>query len=238
MSGRPRCSTTPPLLDGVDRLPVPQAEALSTTFGLRAGEAPSPFLLGLGVLNLLAEGAREQPLQCVVDDAHWLDDASAQVVAFVARRLRAESILMLIASREPIASMRGLSEMTVQGLGADAAQQLLNSVVRRPLDGGVRTAILAEARGNPLALLELPLASPDRLAGGFGLLEASALSGRIEESFRRRIAGTSPPARAKPYGITEHLHLHLWPLRSEILLDHFENASRLRRRPPSCPLAR
>ncbi|MBO1413243.1 AAA family ATPase [Streptomyces sp. FH025] len=177
-----------PLLDGVDRLPTPQAEALATVFGLRNGDAPSPFLVGLGVLNLLAEAGRGQPLLCVVDDAHWLDDASAQVVAFVARRLRAEAVLMLIATREPVASMRGLGELTVQGLDPDAAQQLLDSVVRWPLDGGVRSAILAEARGNPLALRELSLASPDRLAGGFGLLEAAALSARIEESFRRRTA--------------------------------------------------
>ncbi|MEV2273822.1 AAA family ATPase [Nonomuraea africana] len=184
-----------PLLDGIDRLPAPQADALATTFGLRAGEASGPFLVGLGLLNLLAEAARERPLLCVVDDAHWLDDASAQVVAFVARRLRAESVLMLLASRRPIASMRGLPELAVQGLAEDAAQQLLSSVVRWPLDDGVRAAMLAEARGNPLALLELPLASPDRLAGGFGLLEASALTGRIEESFRRRIAELPADAR-------------------------------------------
>lgn len=177
-----------PLLDRVDQLPAPQTDALATIFGLRAGEAPSPFLVGLGVLNLLAEAARERPLLGAVDDAHWLDDASAQVVAFVARRLRTESTLMLIASREPIATMHGLNELTVQGLAADAALQLLNSALRWPLDGGVRAAILAEARGNPLALLELALASPDRLAGGFGLFDASGLSGRIEESFRSRIA--------------------------------------------------
>ncbi|MEU4389127.1 AAA family ATPase [Kribbella sp. NPDC023855] len=177
-----------PLLDGIDRLPAPQAEALATTFGFRVGEAPGPFLLGLGLLNLLAESTRERPLLCVVDDAHWLDDASTQVVAFVARRLRAESVLLLVGSRRPIAGLRGLPELTVQGLAEEAAQQLLSSVVRWPLDDGVRAAILAEARGNPLALLELPLASPDRLAGGFGLLEASGLSGWIEESYRRRIA--------------------------------------------------
>lgn len=177
-----------PLLDGIDRLPAPQAEALATTFGLRTGEIPSPFLVGLGVLNLFAEAARKRPMLCVVDDAHWLDDASAQAVAFVARRLRAESILLLIGSRHRIAGTRGLSELAVPGLGPDAADQLLNSVVRWPLDDAVRAAILAEAGGNPLALLELPLASPDRLAGGFGLLQASALSGRIEESFRQRIA--------------------------------------------------
>ncbi|MFD0630334.1 AAA family ATPase [Catenulispora yoronensis] len=149
-----------PLLDGIDRLPGPQAEALATTFGLKGGEPPGPFLVGLGMLNLLAEAARDRPLLCVVDDAHWLDDASAQVVAFVARRLRAESVLMLIATREPVPSMRGLTGLTVLGLGPEAAQQLLNSVVRWPLDDGVRAALLAEARGNPLALLELPSPRP------------------------------------------------------------------------------
>ena len=177
-----------PLLDRIDALPAPQAEALATLFGLRVGESPSQFLAGLGVLNLLAEATRERPMLVVVDDAHWLDEASAQVLAFVARRLRAESILLLLASRHPIPSMRGLDELTVHGLGADAARRLLDSVVRWPLDDDVRSAILAEARGNPLALLELPLAAPDRLAGGFGWLESSLLSGRIEESFRRRIA--------------------------------------------------
>ncbi|MEV6105163.1 AAA family ATPase [Streptomyces sp. NPDC051940] len=177
-----------PLLSRIDSLPVPQAEALATMFGLRAGESPSPFLAGLGVLNLLAEVAREQPMLVIVDDAHWLDEASTQVLAFVARRLRAESILLLIAGRHPILSMRGLSELVVPGLGAEAARQLLDSVVRWPLDDDVRSAILAEARGNPLALLELPLAAPEQLAGGFGLLESSVLSGRIEESFLRRIA--------------------------------------------------
>jgi DNA-binding CsgD family transcriptional regulator len=204
-----------PLLDRIDTLPAPQAESLATMFGLRAGERPSPFLAGLGLLNLLSEATRERPMVVVVDDAHWLDEASAQVLAFVARRLRAEPILLLVAGRHPIESMRGLSELVVRGLGPDAARQLLDSVVRWPLDADVRSAILAEAHGNPLALLELPLAAPDRLAGGFGLLEESAfsrltesagfsglsgpsrssgpsglsgLSGRIEESFRRRIA--------------------------------------------------
>ncbi|NUP49484.1 MAG: AAA family ATPase [Catenulispora sp.] len=177
-----------PLLDRIDSLPAPQAESLATMFGLRTGESPSPFLAALGVLNLFAEATRERPMVVVVDDAHWLDDASAQVLAFVARRLRAESTLLLIAGRPPIPALRGFSELSVQGLGRDAAGQLLDSVVRWPLDDDVRSAILAEAHGNPLALLELPLAAPDRLAGGFGLLEQSVLTGRIEESFRRRIA--------------------------------------------------
>ncbi|ACU74002.1 transcriptional regulator, LuxR family [Catenulispora acidiphila DSM 44928] len=177
-----------PLLDGINRLPTPQADALARIFGMRAGDVPSPFFVGLGILNLLADAAREQPLLCLVDDAHWLDEASAQVLTFVARRLRAESILLVIASRRAIPAMQGLAELTVRGLGSEDAKQLLNSVLRWPMDDGVRAAILAEARGNPLALLELPLASPDRLAGGYGFLEASALPGRIEESFRRRIA--------------------------------------------------
>ncbi|MEU8240854.1 LuxR family transcriptional regulator [Actinoplanes missouriensis] len=177
-----------PLLDGLDRLPPPQAEAVATIFGLRAGPPPGTFLVGLGVLNLLAEAARERPVLGVVDDAQWLDAASAQVLAFVARRLTAESVFLLLASRRSLDSLAGLTELTVAGLPDGEARTLLGSVVRWPLDDGVRSAILAEARGNPLALLELPLASPGSLAGGFGLLDTPPLAGRIEDSFLRRAA--------------------------------------------------
>ncbi len=176
-----------PLLDHLEQLPAPQADAIATTFGLRGGAAPGPFLVGLGVLNLLAEAAQQRPVLCVVDDAQWLDAASAQVVAFVARRLRAESVLMVIATRQLLDTLSGLTELVVRGLPDGDARQLLSSVVRWPLDDGVRTAILAEARGNPLALLELPLGSPGALAGGFGLLDAPVLASRVEESFRNRV---------------------------------------------------
>ncbi|GAA0464050.1 helix-turn-helix transcriptional regulator [Paractinoplanes deccanensis] len=177
-----------PLLDRVDRLPEPQAEAVATTFGLRTGPPPTPFLVGLGVLNLLAEAAQDAPVLCVVDDAQWLDAASAQVLMFVARRLQAEAVLMVFATRHDLPGMRDLPLLPVAGLPDDDARRLLSSVVRWPLDDSVRHAILAEAAGNPLALLELPLGrAPAALAGGYGLLDVLPLSGRIEESFRRRI---------------------------------------------------
>nr|WP_127505630.1 LuxR family transcriptional regulator [Actinoplanes solisilvae] len=186
-----------PLLDHLDRLPAPQRDALRTTFGLRAGVAPDPFFVGLAVLSLLAEAAAERPLLCVIDDAQWLDLASSQTLTFVARRLGAESILMLFAVREPagdaVQHLRSLPGLPVGGLRDAEARELLASVVRWPLDQGVREAILAEARGNPLALLELPLRwSPVSLAGGFRL---PRLTGCIQDSFQRRAEELSEPAR-------------------------------------------
>jgi DNA-binding CsgD family transcriptional regulator len=178
-----------PLLDRIDRLPAPQAEAVATTFGLRAGPPPPPFLVGLGVLNLLAEAAQELPVLCVVDDAQWLDAASAQILTFVARRLQAESVLMVLTTRVDLPVLRNLPVLHLRGLSEDDARRLLSTVVHWPLDESVRNAILAEAGGNPLALLELPVGrSPAALAGGYGLLDVLPPAGRIEESFRRRIA--------------------------------------------------
>ena len=176
-----------PLLDGLERLPAPQADALATAFGLRVGAVPDRFFVGLAVLSLLSEAAGEHPLLCVVDDAQWLDRASAQTLAFVARRLFAESVVLMFAAREPGEELRGLPDLVVQGLPDRYARELLSEVVRWPLDVRVREQILAETRGNPLALLELPRGlSPAQLAGGFGLPRALSLSGRIEESFLRR----------------------------------------------------
>ncbi len=144
------------------------------------------------MLSLLSAAAEERPLLCVVDDAQWLDRASAQTLAFVARRLLAESVLMVFAAREPDADFRGLPELVIGGLGEADARDLLAQVVRWPLDERVQERIVAETRGNPLALLELPHGlSMTELAGGFGLPEANPdamlLSGRIEDSFLRRI---------------------------------------------------
>jgi len=181
-----------PMLDRLDRLPAPQQDALGVAFGLRAGDAPDRFLVGLAVLSLLAEMAVDRPLVCVVDDAQWLDRASAQALAFVARRLLAESVVLLLATREPGDELEGLPRLVVEGLRNGDARALLGSVVRGPLDERVRERIVAETRGNPLALLELPRGlTLAELAGGFGLLDAPGLSGRIEESFRRRLAGLS-----------------------------------------------
>jgi tetratricopeptide (TPR) repeat protein len=179
-----------PMLDRLDRLPGPQQDALGVAFGLRAGNAPDLFLVGLAVLSLFSEAAEEQPLLCAVDDAQWLDRASAQALVFVARRLLAESVALLLATREPSEELDGLPKLVVEGLRNGDARALLGSAVRVPLDERVRERLVAETRGNPLALLELPRGLPPaELAGGFGLLDAPALSGRIEDSFRRRLAG-------------------------------------------------
>jgi DNA-binding CsgD family transcriptional regulator len=179
-----------PLLDRLDRLPVPQRDALGVAFGLRAGDAPDRFLVGLAVLSLLAEAAEEQPFLCVVDDAQWLDRASAQALVFVARRLLAESVALVFVTREQSEALTGFQELVVEGLPNGDARALLTSALRVPLDERVRERLVAETRGNPLALLELPRGmTPAELAGGFGLLDAPGLSGRIEDSFRRRLAG-------------------------------------------------
>jgi hypothetical protein len=179
-----------PLLDRLDRLPAPQQDALGVAFGFRAGDAPDRFLVGLAVLSLLAEVAEEQPLVCVIDDAQWLDRASAQALVFVARRLLADSIALVLVTREPGDELAGFQELVVNGLRNGDARALLVSALGVPLDERVRERLVAETRGNPLALLELPRGlTPGQLAGGFGLPDASGLSGRIEDSFRRRLAG-------------------------------------------------
>jgi AAA ATPase domain len=178
-----------PLLDRLDRLPGPQRDALGVAFGLRAGDAPDRLLVGLAVLSLLADVAEDQPFLCVVDDAQWLDRASAQALVFVARRLLADSIALVLVTREPSEELTGFQELVLEGLRNGDARALLGSALRVPLDERVRERIVAETRGNPLALLELPRGlTPAELAGGFGLLDAPGLSGQIEDSFRRRLA--------------------------------------------------
>src|ERR1700733_5136031 len=179
-----------PMLGGLGRLPLPQRDALGTAFGLSSGAQPDRFLIGLAVLSLPADAAEERPLLCLVDDAQWLDRSSAQVLAFVARRLQAESVVLLFAEREPGErdELAGLPDLPVRGLPADSARELLASAINGPLDRRVQNRILAEAHGNPLALLELPHElSPAELAGGFGLPGGLPLPGRIEESFLRRV---------------------------------------------------
>ena len=185
-----------PSLDLIKRLPDPQREALEVALGLGTGQAPNPFLVGLAVLNLLSEAAEEQPLLCVVDDAQWLDRASARVLAFVARRLLAERIALVFAAREPIDSLSGLAELDVEPLGHRDARALLDSVLPGRMDEGVLERIVVETGGNPLALLELPRGlSPAQLAGGFGLPAAVPLSTRIEQSFTRRLVRLPRDAR-------------------------------------------
>jgi DNA-binding CsgD family transcriptional regulator/tetratricopeptide (TPR) repeat protein len=190
-------SVCSPLLDRLPRLPAPQQEALRTAFGVSAGDPPDRFLVALAVLGLLAEAAQERPLVCVIDDAQWLDRASAQVLAFVARRLLAESVAMIFAVRESasdqdlpeVPEVAGLAEMLITGLPDEDARTLLVSAHRGPVDARVLERVLAEAHGNPLALLELPRGfAPAELAGGFGLPNEGRLPRRIEESYQRQIA--------------------------------------------------
>ena len=179
-----------PLLDELERLPAPQRDALKTAFGLQAGTVPDRFMVGLAVLSLLGEAGQERPLICLVDDAQWLDRTSAQVLAFVARRLEAESVAFVFAEREASSILAGLPELVVEGLGLQDARALLEDALAGPLDPRVRDRIVAETRGNPLALLELPRGmTPAELAGGFGLPDATPLGDRIERSFQRRVAG-------------------------------------------------
>jgi DNA-binding CsgD family transcriptional regulator len=179
-----------PMLNRLERLPAPQRDALCVAFGLAAGNVPDRFLVGLAVLSLLSEAAQEQPLVCTVDDAQWLDRASAQALVFVARRLLAESVALVLVTRDPGDELEGLAKLALEGLPTGDARALLGSALRVPLDEQVRERLVAETRGNPLALLELPRGlTPAELAGGFGLLDAPGLSVRIEDSFRRRLAG-------------------------------------------------
>jgi DNA-binding CsgD family transcriptional regulator len=180
-----------PLLDGLERLPPPQRDALGTAVGVSAGAPPDRFLVGLAVLSLLSDAAEQEPLVCVIDDAQWLDQSSAQVLAFVARRLEAESVVLLFAEREPRErdELARLPELPLHGISNAGARELLASVISGPLDDHVAERIIAETRGNPLALLELPQSlAPAELAGGFGLATALPLPRRIEESFRERAA--------------------------------------------------
>jgi hypothetical protein len=158
-----------PLLDRLDRLPAPQRDALRIVFGLSAGPAPDRFFVGLAVLSLLSEAAEQRPLLCVVDDAQWLDQASALTMAFVARRLLADPVGLVFAAREQVDELQYLPELQVQGLRSGDACALFGSAVRFRFDERVRDRIVAETRGNPLALLELPRGlTATQLAGGSG----------------------------------------------------------------------
>ena len=179
-----------PLLGRLPRLPAPQRDAVGTAFGLSAGTAPDLFLVGLAVLGLLSDVAGDGTLLCLVDDAQWLDQASAQVLGFVARRLLAEPVAMVFAERNPSEDkeLGNLPVMDLQGLSDADARALLDAATPGRLDERVRDRIVAEADGNPLALLELPkgLTAAD-LAGGFGRPDAQPVANRVEQSFLRRV---------------------------------------------------
>ncbi|MEV4417498.1 AAA family ATPase [Catellatospora sp. NPDC049609] len=191
------CAT---MFDQLDALPVPQRDALRVTFGLAEGAAPDRFLVGLAVLTLLSDVASQLPLYCVVDDAQWLDRASVQALAFAARRLQADPVALVFAVRRPSGERElvGLPELNVAGLNHADARLLLASAVHGRLDERVCDRIVAETRGNPLALLELPRGlTPAELAGGFGLPDAQPLASRIEQGFVRRLRPL--PAQARQF---------------------------------------
>ncbi|GAA0448386.1 transcriptional regulator [Paractinoplanes deccanensis] len=184
-----------PLLDRLPRLPPMQREALETVFGLRAGTPPERFLVGLAVLSLVSDEAL--PLLCLLDDAQWMDQASAQVLGFVARRLLAESVALVFGTRRRGPALLGLPDLEVAGLRDADSHALLDTVTHSALDRHIRDRIVAETRGNPLALLELPRGlTRTQMAGGLGLLDPDDLPRKIEESFLSRVAGLSAQSRS------------------------------------------
>src|ERR1700728_2952982 len=184
-----------PMLGRLGSLAEPQRRGLSVAFGLAAGESPDRFLVALAALSLMAEAAEEQPMLCVVDDAQWLDQASAQGLGFVGRRLLAEPIALIFATRTPAPGdpspdhLASLPELRLGGLDEQSARALLATVASGPLDESVRARILGEAHGHPLALLELYRGrSAADLAGGFALPDARDLPKRIEHRYAARLA--------------------------------------------------
>jgi DNA-binding CsgD family transcriptional regulator len=183
-----------PMLGRLGSLAEPQRRALSVAFGLACGDSPDRFLVALAALSLMAEAAQERPILCVVDDAQWLDQASAQVLGFIARRLLAEPVALVFAVRTPAPGdpasdhLAGLPELRLGGLDEQSAQALLATVISGPLDESVRARILAETHGHPLALLELYRGrSAADLAGGFALPDAGDLPRRIEDRYAARL---------------------------------------------------
>jgi DNA-binding CsgD family transcriptional regulator len=179
-----------PLVESLEQLPPPQYEALRTAFGLGSSARPDQFLVGLAVLTLLSVAAETQPVICLVDDAQWLDRCSAHALSFAARRLQAESVLMLFAERDQDhpTELAGLPELALEPLSTADARELLAASVVGALDERVGLRMIAEARGNPLALLELPHGlSSASLAGGFAVAPSLPLMRRVEGSFRRQV---------------------------------------------------
>jgi DNA-binding CsgD family transcriptional regulator len=177
-----------PLLGWLGGVPGPQRSALLTAFGMSAGPPPDRFLVGLAVLSLLSAVADDRPLMGIIDDAQWLDRASAQALGFAARRLGADAVGLVFAVRELGDEVAGLPRLAVEGLRDADARELLDSTLPGPVDERIKKRFIAEAHGNPLALLELPRGlTPTEMAGGFGLPGAFAVPERIEESFRRQI---------------------------------------------------
>ena len=187
-----------PFVDHPPNLPEPQANALRVAFGRASGSAPDRFMVGLAVLGLLAEVAEARPLVCLIDDAQWLDEPTRQVLAFVARRLQVEAVALVFAVRETGERelLPGLPSLCLEGLADEDARALLTSAVSGRLDERVRDRLVAETRGNPLALLELPKGmSPSELAGGFADPSADPLSGQLQSSYLGRVRALPEPTQ-------------------------------------------
>jgi DNA-binding CsgD family transcriptional regulator len=185
-----------PASSAVAQLPQPQRRAIEVVFGRRDGLAPDQLLVGLGLLNLLSELSADRPVLCVIDDTQWLDAASAQVISFAARHVSKDAVAFLFGARRLTDEVRGLPSLTIGGLGDRDARELLATVLPDRIDDRVVARLVAETHGNPLALLEMPRGlTPSQLAGGFGLPVSVTLAGRIEESYRRRLAKLPPESR-------------------------------------------
>jgi len=188
-----------PLLDHMPALPEPQQRALGVALGLDAGSAPNKFLVSLAALGLFSEAADRSGLLCLVDDAQWLDSASMDALAFVARRIEAERLAMVFGVRD--GEMRstvlaGLPELRLNGLSDSDARLLLDAVVSAPIDHDVRERIIAEAHGNPLALVELPFDNPrTRLASGLSQPDLPDVSSRVQTEYRDRADGLPEESR-------------------------------------------
>ncbi len=188
-----------PFLDGIGKLPIPQRLALRVAFGMEQGPAADRFLVGLAVLTLLARAAEDQPVLCLIDDGQWLDAESAQVLAFVARRLYADRVGMVITVSEPAPprAFERLPAVLVGGLPAGEAGQLLRAAAGAPVDDRVVARILADTEANPLALIEVGTEfTAEELAGQAVLPGPMPLTRRVADRFLRQAEGLEPATRA------------------------------------------
>jgi DNA-binding CsgD family transcriptional regulator/uncharacterized protein YjeT (DUF2065 family) len=180
-----------PFLGRLETLPTPQRAALRSAFGLGYEEPPERFLVGLATLTLLSDAGNEEPLLCVIDDAQWLDQESLAVFAFVARRLEADRVAMVLAVRDPsdrIVPLEGLPTLQLWGLDRTAAGALLDTVVGGNLDQRIGALLFDETRGNPMALLELGRdLTPEQLAGRSTLPDPLPLGRQLEAKFVRQV---------------------------------------------------
>ena len=210
-----------PMLDRADRLSPVQREALEVALGRQPGGPPDRFLVGAATLTLLSEASMARPLLCVVDDGQWLDQASAQALTFAGRRLFADRVGVVFGVRDPVSrpEWQGFPELVVGGLADEAARELLGAAVPGRIDAHVEDRIVAETRGNPLALLELPRGlTAAELAGGFARPDVRPLSSQLEQNFARRVQALPPPtqrllltAAAEPAGDVCLCSCVLWP---------------------------